>query len=257
MVRRVPIVPCQPEARLVLARHDRYIWRTEPRTTGGPSSPARRGARPDHRRVLPAPVLPQAARPQLGEPAGPRGGLRDDAVVGRPGRRRVPHGRHQPHLEARWPPTASRRCCSPTDRGCTSSSRRCTARYWPGVTCSPSGRRRARTSRTPAATPIRPGAEIDMVFTFEHVHPGRGVVQVGPAPAAARRAQGSTSRRGRTGSPTSAGTRCTGTTTTSPASSPAGATTRRAPGGDRQVVGDRAAPAPGHARTSTRARSWA
>ena len=30
------------------------------------------GARPDHRRVLPAPVLPQAARPQLGEPGGPR-----------------------------------------------------------------------------------------------------------------------------------------------------------------------------------------
>ncbi len=53
--------------------------------------------------VLPAPVQPQAAGPQLGEPAGPRGGLRDDAVVARPGRRRLPDGRHQPDLQGARP----------------------------------------------------------------------------------------------------------------------------------------------------------
>ena len=52
------------------------------------------------RGVLPAPVLPQAAGPELGEPGGPRGRLRDDAVVGRPGRRRLPDGRDQPDLQA-------------------------------------------------------------------------------------------------------------------------------------------------------------
>ena len=39
---------------------------------------------PRDRRVLPAPVLAQAARPQLGEPGGARGRLRDDALVARP-----------------------------------------------------------------------------------------------------------------------------------------------------------------------------
>ena len=51
------------------------------------------------RRVLPAPVLPQAARPQLGEPRGQARRLRHDAVVARPRRRRLPDGRHQPHLQ--------------------------------------------------------------------------------------------------------------------------------------------------------------
>ena len=61
----------------------------------GPGLGARRG----DRRVLPAPVLPQAARPQLGEPGGAGGGLRDDALVAGPRRRRLPHGRHQLHLQ--------------------------------------------------------------------------------------------------------------------------------------------------------------
>ena len=61
------------------------------------------GARPGVRRVLPAPVLTQAARPQLGEPAGPRGGVPDDARLGGARRRRLPDGRRQLHLEGRGP----------------------------------------------------------------------------------------------------------------------------------------------------------
>ena len=57
--------------------------------------------RPGQRRVLPAPVRPQAARPQLGEPRGPAGDLRDDAVVARPRGRRLPHGRHQHDQQGR------------------------------------------------------------------------------------------------------------------------------------------------------------
>ena len=57
------------------------------------------GARRGHRPVLPAPVLAQAARPQLGEPGGPGGDLLDDAVVARPRGRRLPHGRHQHDLQ--------------------------------------------------------------------------------------------------------------------------------------------------------------
>ena len=58
------------------------------------------GARRAERRVLPARVQPQAAGPQLGEPGGAPGRLRDDELVGRPGRRRLPDGRHQHDLEA-------------------------------------------------------------------------------------------------------------------------------------------------------------
>ena len=61
---------------------------------------ARRGDRP----VLPAPVLEEAARPQLGEPRGPAGGLLDDELVARPGRGRLPHGRHQPDLQGHRTP---------------------------------------------------------------------------------------------------------------------------------------------------------
>ena len=43
----------------------------------------------------------QAARPELGEPRGPAGDLRDDALVGRPRRRRLPDGRDQPDLQVR------------------------------------------------------------------------------------------------------------------------------------------------------------
>ena len=96
----------QPQARLVLVAPPAGTAGTRRRAEqlGVVLLGLRVGARPDHRRVLPAPVLPQATRPQLGEPGGPRGGLRDDAVVGRPRRRRLPHGRHQPDLQARRPP---------------------------------------------------------------------------------------------------------------------------------------------------------
>ena len=53
------------------------------------------------RGVLPASVLAQAARPQLGEPGGPAGDLFDDELVGRPRRRRLPDGRDQPDLQVR------------------------------------------------------------------------------------------------------------------------------------------------------------
>ena len=51
------------------------------------------------RRVLPAPLQPEAARPQLGESRGTPGDLRHDELVGRPRRRRLPDGRDQPHLQ--------------------------------------------------------------------------------------------------------------------------------------------------------------
>ena len=107
---------------------------------------SRLGVRRGHGRVLPALLRRQPARPELGEPRGPRGGLRDDAMVARPGRRRLPDGRHQPDLQERrrrYPRAARGRRCRPrrgprrtatsprtcsTARACTSSSRRCTAR---------------------------------------------------------------------------------------------------------------------------------
>ena len=82
-------------------KRDWYWWRSEvPERLALVLLRAGVGARRDHRRVLPAPVLAQAAGPQLGEPGGPRGDLRDDALVAGPGRRRLPDGRHQPDLQA-------------------------------------------------------------------------------------------------------------------------------------------------------------
>ena len=42
----------------------------------------------------------QTARPQLGQSQGPRRGLLAHALLARQGRRRLPHGRHPPHLQA-------------------------------------------------------------------------------------------------------------------------------------------------------------
>ena len=54
-------------------KRDWYIWRQDrPNNWQSIFSGSAWELRPDHRRVLPAPVLPQAARPQLGEPGGPR-----------------------------------------------------------------------------------------------------------------------------------------------------------------------------------------
>ena len=130
------------------------------------------------RRVLPPPVRARAARPQLGEPGGPAGGLRDDALVARPRGRRLPDGRHQPAVQGRRrracrrpaerDPTGRRRghrevrrhhaATSSTGRASTSSCRRCTGRSSragrPG--CSTSARRR-RPAR--GGDPLhRPGA---------------------------------------------------------------------------------------------------
>ena len=104
------------------------------------------GARPGDRRVLPAPVLPQVSPTSTGRsPAVRAGRLRDDALVARPRGRRVPDGRHQPHLQG--PRTARRtgarrravRRRLPvvrlSARASTSSCRRCTGR------CSPDARR--------------------------------------------------------------------------------------------------------------------
>ena len=57
------------------------------------------GVRPGHRRVLPPPVLPEAAGPELGKPGGPRRRLRHDELVAGPRSGRLPDGRHQLHLQ--------------------------------------------------------------------------------------------------------------------------------------------------------------
>ena len=99
-------------------KRDWYWWRP-PRPGHAPGTP---GAEPTnwgsafsgpgvdlrrpHRRVLPAPVRARAARPQLGEPGGAAGGLRDDALLAGPRGRRLPDGRHQ-RASRRWSvPTA-------------------------------------------------------------------------------------------------------------------------------------------------------
>ena len=83
-VRRAPVV-----RRVALSRdnpkRDWYWWRSElPERLALVLLRAGVGARRGDRRVLPAPVLAQAAGPQLGEPRGPRGDLLDDALVAGP-----------------------------------------------------------------------------------------------------------------------------------------------------------------------------
>ena len=110
-------------------KRDWYIWRDEPATEWRSFfSGLGVGARSRHRRALPAPLLAQAAGPQLGEPGGPPGDLLDDALVAGPRRRRLPDGRHQHDLQG------LRGAASSTGRGSTSSCRRCTARCSPAAT---------------------------------------------------------------------------------------------------------------------------
>ena len=106
VVRREQVVADVAEARLVLvAATARAGFRRRPGRGADQLAVVllRAGVDPrrGQRRVLPAPVRPQAARPQLGEPRGPAGGVRDDAVVARPRGRRLPHGRHQHDLQGR------------------------------------------------------------------------------------------------------------------------------------------------------------
>ena len=99
LVQGVALEPRQPQARLVLvARAAQQLALVLLRL--------RVGARRRHRRALPAPVRALDARPQLGEPRGPRGDLHDDALVARARGRRLPHGRHQHDLQG---PGAARR----------------------------------------------------------------------------------------------------------------------------------------------------
>ena len=86
------------------------------------------------------------------------GRLRDDAVVGRPRGRRLPHGRHQPDLQD--PPACPTATPGRPVRQRTAGAR-VPRRDAPGGagrtrSCSPWGRRPARASTTPAATPTRP-----------------------------------------------------------------------------------------------------
>ena len=100
--------PHEREARLVLVAaaargHGAGAAGRGAERTGVVLLRARLDARPGDRRVLPAPVRPQAARPELGEPAGPGRGVRDDAALAGARRRRLPDGRRQLHLEGRGP----------------------------------------------------------------------------------------------------------------------------------------------------------
>ena len=99
---------------------------------------------------------PQAARPELGEPRGPPGRLRDDELVARPRRRRLPDGRHQHDLQgaaagrravdARLAVRRRRRRSTSTARGSTSSCARCTRR------CSPAAPKLLTVGETPGVT---------------------------------------------------------------------------------------------------------
>ena len=74
------------------------------------------GARRGERRVLPPPLLPQAARPELGAAGGARGRVLDDAVVDGPRRRRLPHGRRQHAVEGSGAARRAGRRCRPLRR---------------------------------------------------------------------------------------------------------------------------------------------
>ncbi len=95
-----------------------------------------------HRPVLPAPLRAPAARPQLGRAESPRRGARHHALLARPGRVRLPAGRHHLHLEATRPagPDAGR-----TPRPHARLRRRPTPRRLPAG----DGPRRARAATTP------------------------------------------------------------------------------------------------------------
>ena len=96
------------------------------------------------------------------------------------GRRRLPHGRHQPDLQAARAARRHRRAVRRTGRGSTSSCRRCTAR------CSPGRDGLLTVGEMPGVTveearlftdPAR--GELDMVFHFEHVQLDQGPTRSG------------------------------------------------------------------------------
>ena len=282
----------QPQARLVLVALP--AARSRARVTGvradqlglgvlGPGVDLRR----PHRRVLPAPVRPRAARPQLGEPGGAAGGLRHDALLAGPRRRRLPDGRHQRDLEGGRPgrrrrpgrrcrtawsaasatragrvsstPSASptrRRSCS-TDLASTSSSRRCTARSSPTVRpgCSTSVRRPAARSRRRCSTPTRRAASWTWCSSSSTSTstPARG----GSGTSGRSRCSSSSSRSGagRTAWPRSGGTASTSETTTSRAASAGSAPTHRSTGSSPRRRWPPCCTCTAARRTSTRATS--
>src|SRR4029450_7038967 len=104
MVSRVALLEGPSQARLVLVAagtRGHECWRPGRRADqlGVVLLRPGVGAGPIQRRVLPAPVLPQAARPQLGEPRGPPGDLPDDGLVAGPWDRRGPHGWNEQDLQ--------------------------------------------------------------------------------------------------------------------------------------------------------------
>ena len=241
----VAVVGRQPEARLVLValtaaglRAGHAGRRADQLGLGvlGPGLDVRRR----DGRVLPAPVRARAARPQLGEPRGPAGGLRDDEPLARPRRRRLPDGRHLPALQgargrrpARRPagarPARGRRrrhhqvrrhdaAASSTARASTSSCRRCTARCSPAARpgCSTSARRRPRTIEQ-AAPLHRPGARRGRHgLPVRARRPRLGAAgQVGHRADDDARPEAVAGAAGRTASPRRAGTASTSATTTS------------------------------------------
>ena len=87
---------------------DWYWWRParpghEPGTPGAEphrwGSDFRLGVRSEARRILPPPVLQEAAGSQLGESGGAQGRVQDDELVDGPWHRRLPHGRDHLDLE--------------------------------------------------------------------------------------------------------------------------------------------------------------
>ena len=224
------------------------------------------GSRRGDRRVLPAPVRAQHARPQLGEPGGPRGGLLDDALVAGPRGRRLPHGRHQHDLQG---PRAARRARA----GRRHDARRLRALHRraarPRVPAGDAplrvrrprradadGRRDARRHGRGGAALHRPGprrGRHGVPVRARQPRPGRH--EVGRAPAAADRPEGDLRALAGRASRRRAGTRCTGTTTTSRAWSRASATTAPSTACARPRCSPPSCTCTAGRRTSTRARS--
>ena len=85
---------------------DYYIWRPakdgkEPNNWTSFFSGSAWKLDPNDRRVLPAPVCREAARPELGQSQGSQRSLRPDEVLARQGSGRISNGCDSVHLEAR------------------------------------------------------------------------------------------------------------------------------------------------------------
>ncbi len=210
-----------------------------------------------HRPVLPAPVLPQAARPELGEPRGPAGRLRHDAVVAGPRRGRLPDGRHrhdqQGHVAAghRAPPGLALRVRRPVLH-----LRPAQPRVPPGdVPGGLRGPRRARAHRGRDAGRHHPaGPAVHRAVPARAGHglpvrarrPGSRRAPLRPAPAAPARAEGLAGLLAGRAGRARLELAVLGQSRPAPLAVPV-RRRRPAPGRLGQDAGHRAAPAPGHA----------